>query len=48
MGLESGAVVDGQSEAQALAQVHLACGRIVGSARAIVEAHRFGVPEGPP
>ena len=29
-----------------LAQVHLACGRIVGAARAIAEAHRFGVPEG--
>ena len=29
-----------------LAQLHLACGRIVGVARAIVEAHRFGAPEG--
>lgn len=28
-------------------QVHLACGRIAGVARAIVEAHRFGKPEGP-
>lgn len=28
-------------------QVHLACGRIAGVAQAIVEAHRFGKPEGP-
>ena len=28
-------------------RLSLACGRIVGSARAIVEAHRFGVAEGP-
>ena len=27
--------------------MHLACGRIAGGARAIAEAHRFGVPEGP-
>ena len=39
-------MVDGQSDARALAQVNLACGRILGSARSIVEAHRFGVPEG--
>ena len=30
-----------------LAQVYLACGRIASGARAIAEAHRFGVPEGP-
>ena len=30
-----------------MARVHLACGRIVGGARAIAEAHRFGVAEGP-
>ena len=42
-----GAMVDGQSEAQASAQLHLACGRVLGSARAIAQAHRFGVPEGP-
>ena len=30
-----------------LTRVHLACGRIVGGARAIIDAHRFGVPEGP-
>lgn len=29
-----------------LARVHLACGRIVGGARAMAEAHRFGVGEG--
>ncbi|MCY4663614.1 MAG: hypothetical protein OXC00_03010 [Acidimicrobiaceae bacterium] len=29
------------------ARLSLACGRIVGAARAIVEAHRFGVAEGP-
>ena len=40
-------MVDGQSAAQASTQLHLACGRIVGSARAIAQAHRFGVPEGP-
>ena len=40
-------MVEGQPEAQTSAQLHLACGRIVGSARAIVQAHRFGVPEGP-
>lgn len=27
--------------------VHLACGRIVGGARAIAEAHRYGVADGP-
>ena len=27
--------------------VHLACGRIAGGARAIMEAHRFGVRQGP-
>ena len=31
----------------ALTQLRLACGRIAGEARAIAEAHRFGVPEGP-
>lgn len=31
----------------ALTQLHLACGRIASGARAIAEAHRFGVPEGP-
>ncbi|MCY4663583.1 MAG: hypothetical protein OXC00_02840 [Acidimicrobiaceae bacterium] len=31
----------------AVAGVHLAAGRIVGAARAITEAYRFGVPEGP-
>ena len=31
----------------ALTQLHLACGRIASGARAVVEAHRFGVPEGP-
>lgn len=31
----------------ALTQLHLACGRIAGGARAITEAHRFGVAEGP-
>lgn len=30
----------------ALTQLHLACGRIASGARAIAEAHRFGVPEG--
>lgn len=28
-------------------QLHLACGRIASGARAVAEAHRFGVPEGP-
>lgn len=37
----------GESLSLALTQLHLACGRIVSSARSIVEAHRFGVPEGP-
>ena len=37
---------DGQ-RSRAAARVHLACGRIAGGARAIAEAHRFGVPEGP-
>ncbi len=27
------------------ARVHLACGRVAGGARAIAEAHRFGVPD---
>ena len=40
-------MVDGRSDAKASAQLHLVCGRIVGSARAIAQAHRFGVPEGP-
>lgn len=31
----------------ALARVRLACGRMVGGADAILEAYRFGVPEGP-
>ena len=31
----------------ATARVHLACGRVAGGARAIAEAHRFGVSEGP-
>ena len=35
------------SEDAALAQVRLACGRIAGGAAAIVEAHNFGVAEGP-
>lgn len=30
-----------------LARVRLACGRIVGGADAMLEAYRFGVPEGP-
>lgn len=30
----------------AVSQVHLACGRIIGGARAILEAYRFGVVEG--
>ena len=30
-----------------LTRVHLACGRIAGGARAITDAHGFGVPEGP-
>ena len=30
-----------------LAQLHLACGRIASVARAIAEAHSFGVREGP-
>lgn len=36
----------GVSRDLGLAQVHLACGRIIGGARAIAEAYRFGVPEG--
>ena len=35
------------SEGLALARVRLACGQMVGGADAIVEAYRFGVPEGP-
>ena len=31
----------------AMTQLRLACGRIASGARAIAEAHRFGVPEGP-
>ena len=38
---------DGESFGLPSEQLHLACGRIVGVARAIAEAHRFGVPEGP-
>jgi hypothetical protein len=37
----------GESLGLALTQLHLACGRIASGARAISEAHRFGVPEGP-
>ena len=37
---------DGQ-RSRAAARVHLACGRVAGGARAIAEAHSFGVPEGP-
>ena len=39
-------MADAASSDLGLAQVHLACGRIVGVASAIVEAYRFGVPEG--
>ncbi|MCY4663656.1 MAG: LuxR C-terminal-related transcriptional regulator [Acidimicrobiaceae bacterium] len=35
------------SEGAALARVRLACGRLVGGADAILEAYRFGVPDGP-
>ena len=35
-----------ESSGLGLARVHLACGRIVGVARALVEACRFGAPEG--
>ena len=35
------------SEGLALARVRLACGRMVGGADAILEAYRFGAPEGP-
>ncbi len=35
------------AEGRDLARVHLACGRIAGLARAIGDAHRFGVREGP-
>ena len=35
------------SEGLALARVRLACGRMVGGIDAILEAYRFGVPEGP-
>ena len=42
------AAVGGEmSEGLALARVRLACGQMVGGADAIVEAYRFGVPEGP-
>lgn len=37
---------DGRTS-RATARVHLACGRVAGGARAIAEAHLFGVPEGP-
>ena len=37
----------GKSLDLALTQLHLACGRIAGGARAIAEAHSFGVREGP-
>ncbi len=40
-------MVEVGSRGRALARAHLACGRIAGGARAIAEAHRFGVPEGP-
>ena len=40
-------MLGGESPGLELTQLHLACGRIVGSARSIVEAHGFGVPEGP-
>lgn len=36
----------GESLGLALTQLHLACGRIASGARAIAEAHHFGVPEG--
>ena len=35
------------SEGLVLARIRLACGRISGGADAILEAYRFGVPEGP-
>ena len=35
------------SEGLALARVRLACGRMAGVADAMLEAYRFGVPEGP-
>ena len=44
--LSSAAMVDGSSEVQLRALVHIACGRIAGSMAAIVEAHSLGVPEG--
>ena len=40
-------MADGGSLGLALTQVHLACGRIAGGARAIADAHRFGSGEGP-
>ena len=43
----SGTVAVAASSGVELARVHLACGRIVGGARAIADAHRFGVREGP-
>lgn len=39
-------MVGTESVGLTLTQLHLACGRIAGGARAIAEAHRFGVPEG--
>ena len=36
-----------RQKSQATARVHLACGRVAGGARAIAEAHIFGIPEGP-
>jgi len=45
--LECEAMSTGGTSAEELARVNLACGRIGGAARAIAEAYRFGVPEGP-
>lgn len=45
--LGSVAMSSGKSLDLALTQLHLACGRIAGGARAIAEAHSFGVREGP-
>lgn len=45
--LRSDAMAGGGSSDLLLAQVRMACGRIAGGAAAIVEAHGFGVPEGP-
>lgn len=40
-------MLGGESLSLPLTHLHLACGRIVSSARSIVEAHCFGVLEGP-